>query len=139
MPARGVGGDVVVAAAEVLHESVTGGEDPRGAVALQSAHRAEPGFQPPVICLDRVVRILLNGVQRGGDQLGEHPRVDGCAVGRDLNWDRAGAQRASGGLLTMGGGRGMPWVKRECPGVCDDATCAVSCGAGPAGGVCGPV
>ncbi len=45
----------------------------------------------------------------------------------------------NGSLLTLGEGRGMPWVTRECPGVCDDATRAVSCGAGPAGGLCGPV
>lgn len=29
MAGRDVGGDVVVAAAEVLHEGVTGGQDPR--------------------------------------------------------------------------------------------------------------
>ena len=47
---------------------------------------------------------------------------------------------ASGSLLTVGEGRCMPWVMaRQCPGVCDDATCAVCCGAGTAGGVCGPV
>jgi hypothetical protein len=48
-------------------EGVTGGEDPRPAVALQAPHRPEPGLQPPVVCLDRVVRVLLDGVQRRGD------------------------------------------------------------------------
>ena len=89
----GVGGDVVVAAAEVLHEGVTGGESPRGAVAFQSAHRPLPGLEPPVVRLDRVVRVLLNDVQRRGDQLIEHPRIHGRAIGRDLDRDRAGAQR----------------------------------------------
>lgn len=61
---RDVGGDLVVATAQVLHEGVTGGEDPRRAMPLQAPHRPEPGFQPSVICLDRVIRILLNDVQR---------------------------------------------------------------------------
>ena len=87
------GGDVVVAAAEILDEGMTGSQDPRGAVTLQAPHRPQPGFQPPVVCLDRVVRVLLNGVQRRGDQLIEHPRVDRGTVGRDLGRDRAGAQR----------------------------------------------
>ena len=46
-----------------------------------------------MVCLDRVVCILLDGVQRGGDQLIEHPRIHGRAIGRDLDRDRAGAQR----------------------------------------------
>jgi hypothetical protein len=67
-----------VAAAEILHEGMTGSQDPRGAVALQAAHRPEPGFQPPVICFDRVTRVLLNGVQRRGDQVIKDPRVYGA-------------------------------------------------------------
>lgn len=35
----GFGSDVVVAAAQILHERVTRGQGPRGAVTLQSAHR----------------------------------------------------------------------------------------------------
>ena len=63
VPAGHFGSDVVVAAAEILHEGVAGGQNPRGAVALQSAHGPEPGFQPPVVCLGRVVRILPHDVQ----------------------------------------------------------------------------
>jgi hypothetical protein len=62
-------------------------------VAFQAAHRPEPGFQPPVVGLDRVVRVLLDGVQRRGDQLVDDAGVNGRAVGRDLGRDRAGAQR----------------------------------------------
>jgi hypothetical protein len=58
-----VGGEFIVAAAEVLDERVTGGHDPRGPVAFEAAHRPQPGFQPPVICLDRVVRVPLDGMQ----------------------------------------------------------------------------
>jgi hypothetical protein len=47
-----------------------------------------------VIRFDRVVRVALDGVQRGGDQLVQDPRVGRGAVGGDLGRDRAGAQRA---------------------------------------------
>jgi hypothetical protein len=43
---------------------MAGGDDPRGPVTLQPAHRPEPSFQPPVICFDRVVRVALDGMQR---------------------------------------------------------------------------
>jgi hypothetical protein len=59
-----VGGEFVVAAAEVLHERVAGSQDPCGPVPLQAAHRPQPRFQPAMIGLDRVVRIPLDGVQR---------------------------------------------------------------------------
>jgi hypothetical protein len=58
-----VGGEFVVAAAEVLHECMASGQDPRGPVAFEAAHRPQPRFQPPVICFDRVVRVPLDGVQ----------------------------------------------------------------------------
>jgi hypothetical protein len=95
-------GDVVVAAAEVLHECITDDENPRRAVPLHTPHRPEPGLQPPLVCLDRVVRVLLSSVQGRGDQFVEDPRVtDG--FGRDLDRDRAGAHRpgeeAPGGSL----------------------------------------
>ena len=45
----------------------------------------------------------------------------------------------SGSLLTLDLVRGMPGVVARCSRCCDDATSAVSCGAGPFGGVCGPV
>jgi hypothetical protein len=60
---------------------------------FQAPHRPEPGLQPPVICLDRVVRVLLHGVQRRGDQLVEDPWVDRGTVGGDLSRDHARAQR----------------------------------------------
>lgn len=81
-------------AAEVLHEGMAGGEDPRGAVTLQAAHRLQPCFQPPVACLGRVVRMLLNGVRSRGNQLIEDPRVNRGAIGGDPGRDRAGAQCA---------------------------------------------
>jgi hypothetical protein len=46
VPAGDVGGELVVAAAEFLHERVPGGEGPRGPVAPQSADRPQPGYHP---------------------------------------------------------------------------------------------
>jgi Homeodomain-like domain len=51
------------------------------------------GFQPPVIGLERVVRVALDGVQSRGDQLAENPRIGRGPVGGDLARDRARAQR----------------------------------------------
>ena len=59
MAGGGVGSKFIVAAAEVLHERMS----PRGPVAFDSAHRPQPRFQPPVIGLDRVIRVALHGVQ----------------------------------------------------------------------------
>ena len=42
--ARGLGGDVVMAAAEVLNEGMSSGENLGRAVTLQSAHRPESCF-----------------------------------------------------------------------------------------------
>jgi hypothetical protein len=60
----GVVSEFVVAAAAVLHEYAAGGQDPRGPVPFQAAHRPEPGLQPPVISLDTIIGVLLSGVQR---------------------------------------------------------------------------
>ena len=63
MPARSFGGDVVVTAAQVLHEGMSRSEDSGRAVALQAAHRPQPCLQPPVVRLDGSVRMPLNSVQ----------------------------------------------------------------------------
>ena|SRR5438309_10047719 len=84
-PRRYVGPEIVEAPAEVLDESVPGDDDLCGAVSLQSAHRAQPGFQTAVVGLDRVVRMDLRAVQRRWDDLVQDPRVGAVPVGRDLN------------------------------------------------------
>jgi hypothetical protein len=48
-----------------------------------------------VVSLDRVVRVLLHGVQRGRDQLVEDPRIDRGAVGGDLDRRGPDLQRPS--------------------------------------------
>lgn len=44
-----VGGEFIVAAAEILHEGVTGGQDPRRPAALQASHRAQSRHQPAMV------------------------------------------------------------------------------------------
>jgi hypothetical protein len=83
------GSDVVVTAAQIPHDGVTGGEDPRRTVAFQAAHRPQPGLQPPMICLDRIIGVLRHGMQGRGNQLIEHPRVHGRAAGGDPSRDGA--------------------------------------------------
>jgi hypothetical protein len=99
---RGLGGDVVVAAAQVLDEGMSCGEDPGGAGTLQAAHRPQPCLQPPVVRLDRVVRVPLNSVQGRGNQLVEDSRVGGCplpdvAIGRSSPGAIADQWRTAGG------------------------------------------
>jgi hypothetical protein len=89
VPGGNIGSEFIMTAAEILDEGVLGGQNPRGPVALQAAHRPEPGFQPPMISLDRIVRIALDGMQRRGDQLIQDPRVGRGPVGGDLGWDCA--------------------------------------------------
>src|SRR5665213_4446553 len=57
-----IGGDLILAAAHVLHEPVPGGDDLGGAVSFWSADGLEPGFEPAMVTFDRVVRVLLHGV-----------------------------------------------------------------------------
>ena len=64
-----IGGEFIVAAAKILDERVPGGQDPRGSAAFQAAHRPQPRFQPPVIGLDWIAGVPLDGVQGRGDQL----------------------------------------------------------------------
>jgi hypothetical protein len=81
-----------VAAPQILDEGVPGGQNPRGPVALESAHRPQPGFQPPVICFDRVARVPLDAMQALGHHLPKDPRIGRTPVGGHLFRGRAGAQ-----------------------------------------------
>jgi hypothetical protein len=63
-----VNAELIVTATNVLHERVTANDHPRGVVAFEAAHRAEPRFEPTVVALDAVVPVLLNVVKRGRHQ-----------------------------------------------------------------------
>ncbi|MGH3270724.1 MAG: hypothetical protein ACRDN1_16965 [Trebonia sp.] len=63
-----------------------------------------------------------------------------CHASMRRSEEMASRIRPSGSLLTLERVRGMPGSSVvTCSGVCDDATPAVSRGAGPLGGVCGAV
>jgi hypothetical protein len=64
-----------VPAAQVLHERVPGCDGPGGTVSFEAAHGSEPGFEPTMIGFDRVVRVLLDAVQRVRDKLIQDTRV----------------------------------------------------------------
>jgi tetratricopeptide (TPR) repeat protein len=83
-------GDLVVAAAQVLHESVPGGEYPKPSHGLDPAHRAQPPFQLRVVGLDPVVRVPLDVVPRRRPQRVEDLRVCRRPVGDDLHRHHTG-------------------------------------------------
>ena len=69
MVGSGVNAEFVVTAVKVLDEGVTCDDHRRAVVGLQPAHRPQPCFQPAVIALHPVVRILDRIVQRLRQQL----------------------------------------------------------------------
>jgi hypothetical protein len=76
MTRRYVGGEFVVATAEVLHEGVPSGDDGRGTGSLESPHGSQSRLEPTVIGLDGIVGVPLQDVTGIGHQLVEHLRVD---------------------------------------------------------------
>jgi hypothetical protein len=89
-----VDGDLVVAAAQVLHERVASRDGAQRADRFQSAHRPQPRFESAVISFHAVVRVLLQDVPRGRGDLVDQARVDRRPVGGDLNRGRTVSQRA---------------------------------------------
>jgi hypothetical protein len=56
--------EFVVAAAQVLHESVTGNDHLRGPIRSEPAHRSEPVLELTVVSLDRIVGIPFDVMPR---------------------------------------------------------------------------
>src|SRR5437867_11851003 len=71
-----IDGEFVVAAAQVLHERVAGRHQTEGADRRHAAHRLQSGLEASVVGLDTVVRVLINYVPSGGDELVDHARID---------------------------------------------------------------
>jgi hypothetical protein len=69
--------DLVLSAAQVLHERVPSRRGARRAGRLQSAHGPQSGLEPAVIGFDAAVRVLLEDLPRGRDEL-----VDDVAASR---------------------------------------------------------
>jgi hypothetical protein len=87
-----IGGEFIVAASQVLHESVSRRNDAQRGDRLQPSHRAQPGLEPTVISLDPVIAVLLGDVPRGRGELVDDAQVHRCPVGGDLNRQRATGQ-----------------------------------------------
>src|SRR5947209_7425866 len=86
MPGMNVGGKLVVAAAQVLDEGVPRTDHLYGPEPFQAAHGSQPGLQFAVIGFDHIIRILLEDMQGGGQQLIEYPEVGRRLVGGHLGW-----------------------------------------------------
>jgi hypothetical protein len=76
--------EFVVAAADVLDECVSGTDHAGRAEPFEATHRPEPGRELSMIGLDQVIRVLLQDMARGWQQLIGHPRVGRCPVGAHL-------------------------------------------------------
>jgi hypothetical protein len=74
------------------------GSAPSGAASRP--HRPEPGLQSPVVCLDRVVRVLLDSVEGRGNQFVEYRRGEAVGDGVDVG----PGQRVYSSLWPVGGG-----------------------------------
>jgi hypothetical protein len=53
---------LVVSAAKVLHEGVSGDDHPGTAVLFEPAHRTQPRLQPPMVALDPIVGVPVGVV-----------------------------------------------------------------------------
>jgi hypothetical protein len=71
-----VGGEFVVSASWVLHERVAGRDRARRSKSFQSAHRAQPCFEPAVISFDDFVRIPLQDMPRLRREFIDDSRID---------------------------------------------------------------
>ena len=92
---RQVGGEFVVSAAQVLDERVPSHDGAQRADRLQSAHRPQPAFEPTVIGVYDVIRVMLEDMPRSRDELIDHARIHRCPVGGDLTRSGTESHRAS--------------------------------------------
>ena len=101
----GVGGEFVVATAEVLYERMARGDTGRRPELFQPAHRAQPSLQPAMISFNTIIGVLLGHVGRGRNQFVDHPQVRAGPVGGHLDRRRPLRQRSG---EEPAGGRGVP-------------------------------
>ena len=69
-----IGGEFVVAAADVLNEGVPGDDSPGADVGFQAAHRSQPSFQLGVVGFDPVIGVPFDAMPSCGKNLFEDPR-----------------------------------------------------------------
>jgi transposase len=73
---------LIVASPDVLHERMTGNDDPGATVLLESSHRSQSCLQAAVIGLDPVVGVPLGAVPGRRQQVLQHDRVGRLPLGR---------------------------------------------------------
>jgi hypothetical protein len=88
----GFDAEFVVAASQVLDERMAADHDRRGPIGSQTAHRAEPGFESPVVALDAVVRILRGVVERVGEKVVDNAQQRCGQISRHLSRSFAASQ-----------------------------------------------
>jgi hypothetical protein len=82
-----LGGQLVVASPEVLHEAMPGDDHPGTGVLLEPLHRSQPRLQPAMIGLDLVVGVRLGAMPRRWEQLLQHDRmVAARSVATSTGW-----------------------------------------------------
>jgi hypothetical protein len=110
MPGSDVGGKFVVAATQVLNESVPRADYLRGQEPFQATHRPQPTLQFAVISFDHIIRILIEDMQSVGQELIEHPDVGWRPVGGHLGRSRS-LLECMGEESTRG--RQIPFLRSE--------------------------
>jgi len=65
----GIRAEFVVAAAHVLDKSVSGANHPSRTQPFKATHRPQSSLEPPMICFDDVIAILLSEMAGSGHQL----------------------------------------------------------------------
>jgi transposase len=76
---------LVVSAAKVLHEGVSGDDHPGTAVLFEPAHRTQPRLQPPMVALDPIVGVPVGAMPGRRQQVLQHSRVHRRLIGGDLS------------------------------------------------------
>jgi hypothetical protein len=69
---------LVVSAAKVLHQGVSGDDHPGTAVLFEPAHRTRPRLQPPMVALDPIVGVPVAAMPGRRQQLLQHPGYTGA-------------------------------------------------------------
>ena len=71
---------------------MTGSEDASRSKSLEAPNRAKPGFEPAMVSLNRIVRVLLSDMKSTRDELVEDPGLDRPPIRGDFNGDCSTAE-----------------------------------------------
>ncbi len=76
---------LIMSAPNVLYQRMPHDDHPGAVILLEAPHRSEPRLQPPVICLNPVIAILLGAVPRRRQQLIQDGQIRRRLVGGALH------------------------------------------------------